>query len=302
MKEQIEEYLNQGTAQGWSAQTLANYRKTFRLLLRHLTKLKLRRFADVRPDDLDAWFLEMSSRHLRQVTLRSRASTVRNYFRWLAERGLIISNPARDILLPVSDDELELPTPPLEENDVAVLLDRLPRRNAADLRNRLHLELLYGCALRLGESIALNVDDLDFASRTVRVIDGKGGRNRVIPMMRGVIGAAKDYLALRRTLVKGPDTGALLLSRRGERLNPATFRMWLSALNKSRGNKRHVYPHLLRHSIAVHFLRNGADIRYVQELLGHALLETTKIYLRLVPGHLREEYDDAMPEIAVNAR
>ena len=92
--------------------------------------------------------------------------------------------------------------------------------------------------------------------------------------------------------------GALAANDRSQ-WHQATFRIWLRELNKRRKGKRRIYPHLLRHSIAVHLLRGGADIRYVQEFLGHALLETTKIYLRLVLGHLCEEYDEAMPEIAI---
>ena len=121
-------------------------------------------------------------------------------------------------------------------------------------------------------------------------------------MMNGVRGALRDYLALRRTLLRGPDRGASFLNSRGQRLKPAGVRCWMRKLNATRvPDAPPVHPHLLRHSFAVHLLRNGADIRHIQEFLGHADLDTTKIYLRLVPGRLKDDYDAAMPEIAVQA-
>lgn len=117
--------------------------------------------------------------------------------------------------------------------------------------------------------------------------------------MKGTAGAVKDYLAVRRDLLQGPDHGRLLLSNRGQPLGEFMIRHLLDDLAVRCGIARKLYPHLLRHSIAVHLLRGGADIREVQAFLGHSLLETTKVYLRMVPGHLREEYDRAMPEIAM---
>ena len=112
-------------------------------------------------------------------------------------------------------------------------------------------------------------------------------------MLANTLAAAADYLCLRRELLKGPDTGVLLLSNTGKRMATWYMQRWLAALSGQLGFR--VHPHLLRHSIAVHLLRRGADIRHIQQFLGHADLETTKIYLRLVPGHLREDYDKAMP-------
>jgi integrase/recombinase XerC len=110
-----------------------------------------------------------------------------------------------------------------------------------------------------------------------------------------------DYLSQRRHLVVGPDHGALFLNNRGQRIGAFVVQHLLTDLAKRAGLGRRVHPHLLRHSIAVSMLRGGAEIRHVQALLGHSSMETTKIYLRMVPGHLREEYDKAFPTIAVNS-
>jgi len=183
---------------------------------------------------------------------------------------------------------------------VSALFAALPRRTAFDLRNACLLELLYGCALRISEACALNVTDIDLVSRALTVRNGKGGQDRVVAMTKTAVAAVKDYLAVRRSLLKGPDHGALYLSQYGKRLKMMSVYGFFADLNAARGpDARHLHPHLFRHSIAVHLLRGKASIRHVQELLGHANLNTTKHYLRLVLSHLREDYDAAMPNIAV---
>jgi site-specific recombinase XerD len=129
-------------------------------------------------------------------------------------------------------------------------------------------------------------------------LDDGGGKRRVLPIGTGVLVAAQAYLAVRRELVHGVDRGALLLTERGTRLGVRRLQVLLRRLSQVVGF--YVHLHLLRHSLAVHLLRRGLDIRYIQEFLGHAELNTTKVYLRMVPGYLREEYDRAMPVIVVN--
>lgn len=273
----------------------ANHRRLQQLGV-FLAKRGISSVADVTAADLDAAFVSHAQRGLRQTTRLVYASTVREFFRCCQDRGWILRNPAVDLPIP-DDGDLPLPEQPLDEAEVAELLASLPRRDVVDLRNRAHIELLYGCALRLAESVRLDLTDLDFSRCTLQVRAGKGGYDRTIPMMPGTMGAVQDYLAVRRTLLRGPDVGVLLLDRHGRRIREDLLPGILRRLGRKRGRRLH--PHLFRHSIAVHLLRGGADIRHVQQFLGHASVETTKIYLRLVPGHLREEYDRAMPAIAV---
>ena len=117
--------------------------------------------------------------------------------------------------------------------------------------------------------------------------------------MSGALGALRDYLALRRTLLVGLDQGAVFLNHHGLRINHAAVKGWIRFLSGKHPDKPAFHAHLFRHSIAVHLLRRGADIRHIQEFLGHARLDTTKVYLRLVPGHLKEGYDAVMPEVDV---
>jgi len=281
-----------------ASRTIVGYRKTLRLVAAQLRRRGVLHAADVTPDDLDAILLSMAERGLKRTTRFHHASVLREFFRVLVDRGLVLRNPALDLPIP-DDSDQELPPAPLDEGEVAVLLNAIAPVDVFALRNRAHLHLLYGCALRLSESLALDVGDIDFGQRTVFIRGGKGNRDRFVPLMKGVAGALKDYLAVRRQLLKGPDTGILLMSNRGQRLGEFVIRAVLDDLAVRCGIQRKLYPHLLRHSIAVHLLRGGADIREVQAFLGHASMETTKVYLRMVPGHLREEYDRAMPDIAV---
>ncbi len=295
----IAAYLRQRTVEGLSPASIASLTKCLRQLAHALAGRGVRVVADVTPADLDAHLIALAERGLAHSSRLTHATAIRECFRRLHADGLLLRNPALDF--PIADDEdTPLPEPPLEPAEVERLIAAIPKRDALDLRNRAIVEVLYGCALRLSECLHLDVDDLDFARRTLQVRAGKGGKDRLVPLMAGALGSLKDYLAVRRHLVVGPDRGALFLNNRGQRIGPFVVQHLLADLSVRAGLPRRVHPHLLRHSIAVAMLRGGADIRHVQALLGHASIETTKIYLRMVPGHLREEYDKAMPTIAVH--
>ncbi len=188
---------------------------------------------------------------------------------------------------------------PLSEEQVRQLLDAVPRSNVIGLRYAAVVEVLYGCGLRRSEAMDLDLDDIERPQRLVHVRDGKDGVERRVPLQAGTLAAIDDYLALRRTLLRGPDLGALFLSERGTKLSGSTFQRWLQGHAwRTLGEGVRCYPHLLRYSIVVHLLRKGVDVRHLREFLGHADIDTTKLYLRLVPKHLRADYDGAMPPLA----
>lgn len=283
------------TALGLCATTITAHRRVVTDLMGFIASRGCQRAADLRPDDVDAFVLHLRERGLAPGSVNAAASSLRIFGTWLYRRGLVLSDPTLAL-----DDMAEgepLRAPPLSEAQVAALLDALPLRSVLDLRNRAHLELLYGCGLRISESLDATLDDLDRARRTL-LVHGKGGHERLLPILPSAMAALEDYLALRRSLLRGPDRGILFLSSTtGGRLSATTFSGWLARwAQHSIG--RHVHPHALRHAAAVHLLRGGADIRHVQEFLGHADLDTTKTYLHLIPGHLRADYDKAMPALA----
>ncbi len=296
MHDDLDTFLAYHAATDWSPRTVTHRRSHLAALMRYLRRKGHRRWATIAAVDLDRYLLDLQAKGLARVSRDAHAWAIRGLFAWLIERGKVLVDPALDLAV-LDDDEIPLPPAPLSEDQVARIFAVLPALNVIHLRNRLILELLYSCGVRNQEAIDLDLADVDLIARTVLVRAGLSDRPRLLPMMGGMFAVARDYLAVRRELLRGPDHGALLLGERGRRLHPLAPGALLRAVSREVGFR--VHPHLLRHSIAVHLLRRGTDIRMIQEFLGHADLDTTKVYLRLVPGQLRKDYDAAMPQMPV---
>ena len=292
IRQALDDYLGYRGASDWNAKSLYQGRSVLRRFVEFIMKRGHRRWSSVTLTDCTAYLLALEAAGLSFYSRDHYAHTLRGFGAWMLERGQTLRDPTANLRV-LDDDELPLPPAPLSEEQIAKLFDAVPKASVVDLRIRLHLELLYSCGLRNHEAVALDVNDVDLDSRTLFVRIAKGGQSRALPLVPGTLVAGGEYLALRRELLKGPDCGALLLSPNGQRLKPWHIQQWLAAASRTLGFR--VHPHLLRHSIAVHLLRQGMDVRHIQQFLGHAELDTTKIYLRLVPGHLREDYDNAMP-------
>jgi integrase/recombinase XerC len=230
------------------------------------------------------------------ASLARKLSTVRSFYRFLVKEKLATGNPARAVQAPRLPRRLPEVLP---EADVAVLLESSAGEGPLALRDRAFLELLYSSGLRVSELTGLDLDELDLAEGLVRVL-GKGGKERVVP----VGGPARD--ALRRwieegrpALLQGPDAararGALFVNYRGGRLSPRSVARRLDRSVAAAGLPRHLHPHVLRHCFATHLLGNGADLRGIQELLGHASLSTTQRYTHLDWKGLAAVYDRAHP-------
>jgi integrase/recombinase XerC len=230
------------------------------------------------------------------ASLARKLSTVRSFYRFLVKEKLATSNPARAVEAPRLPRRLPEVLP---EADVAALLVSPAGDGPLALRDRAFLELLYSSGLRVSELTGLDLDELDLAEGLVRVL-GKGGKERVVP----VGGPARD--ALRRwvadgrpVLLAGPDVprarGALFVNYWGGRLSPRSVARRLDRRVAVAGLPRHLHPHVLRHCFATHLLGNGADLRGIQELLGHASLSTTQRYTHLDWKGLAEVYDRAHP-------
>ncbi len=230
------------------------------------------------------------------TSVARKLSTVRSFYRFLVKERVAESNPARAVQAPRRPRKLPEVLP---EADVAALLDAPAEAGPLVLRDRAFLELLYSSGLRVSELTGLDLDDLDLADGLVRVL-GKGRKERVVP----VGGPARE--ALRRwidegrpALLAGPDAvrarGALFVNYRGGRLTPRSVARRLDRWVTAAGLPRHVHPHVLRHCFATHLLGNGADLRGIQELLGHASLSTTQRYTHLDWKRLAEVYDRSHP-------
>ncbi|GAA2232127.1 tyrosine recombinase XerC [Herbiconiux moechotypicola] len=247
------------------------------------------------------WLWTASQKHLSKATLARRAASAKTFSAWLTRSGHIPADPALRLRAPRPDRTLPRV---LSGDAVALLLDGLRERvgdgEPAALRDLAVVELLYASALRVSELTGLDVGDLDLDRRTVRVV-GKGGKERVVPFGVPAHAALVDYLARERpALVARRNDGAaaidaLLLGARGGRLGTRAVYELVAHLLAEVPGSGPAGPHAFRHTAATHLLDGGADLRAVQELLGHASLGTTQIYTHVSIERLRSSYRAAHP-------
>jgi integrase/recombinase XerC/integrase/recombinase XerD len=186
----------------------------------------------------------------------------------------------------------------LKPDEVEALLDRIPATTPLELRDRALFELAYACGLRAEELVTLDLDSVDFDAETVRV-EGKGDKTRIVPVGEHALRALDRYLATGRPALSVADERALLLSKSGQRLSTSDVRRRLRIWSRRSATQTpsliDVHPHALRHSFATHLLEGGADLRAIQELLGHATISTTQVYTRVESRRLRSAYARAHP-------
>jgi integrase/recombinase XerC len=225
---------------------------------------------------------------LKKVSASRKLAGIRTFFRWLCREGVLQRNPARVILSPRL--ERRIPSQ-LDEAEVALLLD-FPVEDDADARAQALLEMLYATGVRCSELVGMNRAEVDLENRTVRVL-GKGRKERIVPFGTRARSALKAYLLRREGT--DPQDDALFVNARGARLTDRAVRRILAARLKQIAIGKRVTPHTLRHSFASHLLQRGADLRSIQELLGHASLSTTQRYTHLNARQILEIYKRAHP-------
>ncbi len=242
---------------------------------------ELRRFAGV-----------VSERGASKSTVARKLAAVRAFYRHLLERGEVGANPAQLVSSPRR--EAYLPRV-LKPGEVGELLEQIPAASPLELRDRAMFELAYSAGLRAEELVTLDLESLDPDGEELRV-EGKGGRVRVIPAGEPAWAAIEAYLARSRPkLATEPAERALLVSRTGRRLSTSDIRRRLRAATRRAALQAGVSPHTLRHSFATHLLEGGADLRTIQELLGHSSISTTQTYTRVESARLKRAYALAHP-------
>jgi integrase/recombinase XerD len=219
-------------------------------------------------------------------------SSVRSFHRFLLREGIVDRDPAATVTRPRVPRALPRP---LTVDEIGRLLETPDPATPAGVRDRAIFELLYGAGLRISELVGLDVDDVDIEDGAVRVL-GKGGKEREVPVGRFARDAVQDYLRRGRPSFASARTrGALFLNTRGGRLTRQSAARILQAHARTARLERHLTLHSLRHSFATHLLEGGADVRVVQELLGHASVATTQVYTLVTREHLREVYYTSHP-------
>jgi integrase/recombinase XerC/integrase/recombinase XerD len=236
-------------------------------------------------------------RGLTAQTVARKFASIRAFYRHMLERGELAQNPA-DL---VSHGRRRAPLPKLLRTDeLATLLDRIPAHTPLEIRDRAMLELTYSSGLRCEEVVNLDQGDVDFDAEELRVL-GKGSKTRVVPVGEPAQRALERYLSTGRPSLaqEHPDEkhaeAALFLSKRGRRLSPSDVRRRLRLWLRNAGLSADASPHALRHSFATHLLEGGADLRSIQELLGHSSISTTQIYTRVESARLRRQYSRSHP-------
>ena len=284
---------------GYSAATMAAYGEDlgqFEAFLR--TKgLTLDHPRAVSREHVQGFLAELHRRAVKKSSMARKLSSLRSLFRFLAKRGLVDVSPVQGVANPKQEQR----HPRVLNVDQAFALVN-PRATQADgpggaarlLRDVALAELLYGSGLRISEALGLDVSDLDLASGVVRV-EGKGAKERLAPLSDPAREALAAYLAARGALDPGNRERAVFLGVRGGRLDRRQAARIIADLGRMAGLPQKVSPHVLRHSFATHLLEAGADLRGVQELLGHARLSTTQRYTHLNLARIVEIYDQAHP-------
>jgi site-specific recombinase XerD len=238
----------------------------------------------------------LAERGIAPATIARRLAALRGLFRTQMQAGARADNPAELLSSPRRPQRLPHV---LKTGEVTALLDSIPGATPLELRDRAMFELAYACGLRAEELVSLDLDALDFDAEAVRV-EGKGGKTRLVPLGEHARQALEGYLARARPLLQTADGDpSLFLSKSGRRLSTSDVRRRLNgwtrrAVARSPGLAR-AHPHALRHSFATHLLDGGADLRAIQELLGHATISTTQVYTRVESARLRSTYSRAHP-------
>lgn len=229
----------------------------------------------------------------KKVTIARKLSAMRSFFRYLVKHGVILDNPLDLILTPKHQKTIPVYLP---VDDIFRLLDSIRTGTLLGLRNRAIFETLYSSGIRVSELAGMNVFDVDFAKYVIRVL-GKGSKERIVPIGKKAINAIKDY---RKRLqieagIRADENSPLFLNKNNGRLTTRSIARILEKIAKECGLLIPVSPHALRHTFATHMLDAGADLRIVQELLGHKSLSTTQKYTHVSIDRLMETYDKAHP-------
>jgi integrase/recombinase XerD len=266
--------------------------EAYRRDLADLTEWLGRSPADASTDDLAAYVAQLRADGLAATTIARRLAAVRSFFRHQVLLGARTENPAANVELPKRRRTLPRTLSPSE---VERLLDAAAGTTPLDHRNRAIGELLYGAGLRVSEAVALDKQSVDLDNRLVRAF-GKGSKERVVPIGREAADAVRVYLSRGRPFLDRRQRSELFLNARGGPLTRAGVFFILRRLAEKAGlEPERIHPHLLRHSFATHLLEGGADLRAVQEMLGHADLATTELYTHVSDRRRRELYFQAHP-------
>jgi integrase/recombinase XerC len=244
---------------------------------------------------LRAYMAHLYERGLGKTSVVRALSSLRSFFKWMGREGMIEANPA--LLVSAPKLPRRLPRVPTMEEMNSVLDADMPKEATFAERDRLILELLYGCGIRNSELTGINLEDVD-RKQARMLVRGKGKKQRLVPFGEAAQEAMRDYLPRRAEVLernRRVQEVALMVNQRGTRLTSRSVGRIVKAIAVARGLPAEVHPHTLRHAFGTHMLEEGADLRAIQELLGHERLSTTQRYTQLTTRQMMKVYDDTHP-------
>ncbi|MBI5399990.1 tyrosine recombinase XerC [Candidatus Saganbacteria bacterium] len=272
------------TERNYSPHTISNYQRDLKFLLEFLGERKIDRAA------AREYLLELEKRRYSRRSIARKLSSTRSFFYFLKREEAIEQNPFANLLTPKLPKKLPNFLYPDELNSLFAMPDV---KTPAGMRARAILEIIYGTGLRVMEVIHLNQNDIDFTELEIKVL-GKGSKERIVLFGAQAKDCLENYLNNGRPKLLGDKKSpAVFINQRGGRLSIRSVERLLTFYAKKAGLTKRVTPHTLRHSFATHLLSGGADLRMVQELLGHASLSTTQVYTHVTKERLKEVYDQA---------
>jgi len=301
VKEEIKSFLKYlSVEKGFSKNTLSAYQNDLGQLASFAEKEIAKRgfipsWASFDRQGVLSYLLNLKEKAYAATTKARKVAAARSFFTFMTDEGMIKANPMENVDSPKVGKALPKP---ISISQVRRLLEEPAKKSTPEAkRDKAMLELLYASGMRVSEIVALNLGDVDAEGGSVRCF-GKGNKERIIPIAPSAATTVKKYLKeARPELLDEENVGerALFLNRRGERLTRQGFWQILKGYVKSAGMGTQVTPHTLRHSFATHMLSGGADLRSVQELLGHVNISTTQVYTQLTKEHVRRTYEESHP-------
>ncbi len=291
-KEYLENFIQMLRSEKYySPHTCKNYLRDLNRFSEFLRNRDIGQWTQVNYGEVSAYAAHRFRNGLKGRSIQRELSSIRGLYQYLIREGLMKSNPAKEVRAPKGEQRLPKTC---DAEQIGRLLDH---RNSDDellLRDLAMFELMYSSGLRLAELVSINLTDIDIGQRQL-IVTGKGNKNRYLPVGSRAIEAIRRWLGVRSDFCKDEDHEALFISRLGKRISARNVQCRLDALVKRRSLDQPLSPHALRHSFATHLLESSGDLRAVQELLGHANINTTQIYTHLDFQHLAKVYDAAHP-------
>ena len=299
MKEDINSFLNYlAVEKGFSENTIAAYRNDLHQLADFIDEEAARSgsfpsWAGFSRQGMLSYLLNLKERGYAATTVARKVAAAKSFFSFMLAEGNMKDNPTQNVGSPKVGRSLPKP---ISYSQAMLLVEQPAKLSTPEAkRDKAMLELLYASGMRVSELMSLNLDSVDTEGGSARCF-GKGHKERVIPIAPRAASTLKEYLEEARPhLVHNDAERALFLNRRGERLTRQGFWQILKGHAKSAGLDADITPHTLRHSFATHMLSGGADLRSVQELLGHANISTTQVYTHLTSEHIRRSYEKSHP-------